>query len=367
MFEHNCRNITIGEGTAVLPELGSDTSSAMKFSGVERVGLKYGVKLEDFEKSTFKKIEMNGKSFKIASSALDSDFLINVPVLKTHGQAIVSLGMKNLKGCLKFSSKKLFHKHGNLLDLIAELNTHIKSDLIIIDGTYAMEKGPTMGTAHAMGLIIAGTDILETEMVGAAVLGKNPMEIQHIQSFSKLTGRQIDLGSLEVKGESIAGVAADLPWRSEPGRIFKHFGVSGIQVSAQSGDVSICSGCLGNMLFSNFIFAKDNPGFDVDKLEICIGKDSKATSEAKNVILFGDCAILNNKEDSRAIPVPGCPPEVGKYFPLLVTTALPRIRAARVLLTRMIKNTAFKLGLYTEDFGLWDPYQSLEFDRSDYE
>ena len=88
LFEHNCRKIAIGEGAIVIPELGSDTAAALKFSGVEKIGLKYGLKLEDFESSTFRKIQINGHTFKIATSALDTDFLINVPVLKTHGQAI---------------------------------------------------------------------------------------------------------------------------------------------------------------------------------------------------------------------------------------------------------------------------------------
>jgi uncharacterized protein (DUF362 family) len=367
LVEYNCRDISIGEGAALMPELGSDTLSAMKFSGVERVGKKYGVKLIDFEQSEYTKVKINGQPFKIAASALDADFLINVPVLKTHGQAIVSLGMKNLKGCLKFTSKKRFHKQGRLLDLIAQLNTQIKSNLIIIDGIFAMDRGPTMGTAHPMDLIIAGTDILETEMVGAAVLGKDPTQIPHILSYGKLTGRQIDLGSVEIKGESIDSVAMDLPWESDNNESFKNFGLSGIQVSGKPGDVSICSGCLGNMLFANFMFAKDNPGVHVDELEICIGKNSKATPEAKKVILFGDCAIKNNREDARAIPLPGCPPGVGKYLPLLMNKSLPRGRAIRLLSTRLIKNTAFKMGLYAENFGLWDPYQPPKFDRSYYE
>jgi uncharacterized protein (DUF362 family) len=367
LLEHNCRDISIGEGSALMPELGSDTLSAMKFSGIERVGKKYGVKLIDFEGSEYTKVEINGQPFKIASSALDADFLINVPVLKTHGQAIVSLGMKNLKGCLKFASKKRFHKQGHLLELIAQLNTKIRSDLIIIDGLFAMDKGPTMGNAHRMDLIIAGTDILETEMVGAAVLGKDPTRIPHIQSYSKLTGRQIDLGLVEVKGENIDSVAVDLAWESDLSQPFKDFGLSGIKVSGQPHDPSICSGCLGNMLFANFMFGKDNPGIHVDDFEICIGKESKPTPEAKKVFLFGDCAVKNNREDTRAIPVSGCPPGVGKYYPLLINKSLPRGRAIRQLFTRMFKNTAFKMGVYAENFGLWDPYQSSEFDPSYYE
>jgi len=367
LIEHGCKDITISDGAALMPEIGSDTYSAMKFSGIERVGLQYGIKLEDFENSTFKKIEINGHPYKIAASALDAEFLINVPVLKTHGQAIVSLGMKNLKGCLKYSSKKRFHKRGHLLELIAQLNKHIRSDLIIIDGIFAMEKGPAMGTAHPMGLIIVGTDILETEMVGAAVLGKDPNQIPHIQSYMKLTARQTDLESIEVKGVSIDSVAMDLPWRSNFDKSFKIFGLSGIQVASQSGDPSICSGCHGNMEYAHFMFSKDNPGLNVDNLEVCIGKNSRATPDAKKVILFGDCAIHNNQEDARVIPVPGCPPDVGKYYPLLVNKTLSGGRALRLLLTRMLKNKASKAGLYSENMGLWEPYQSSEFDRSYYE
>ncbi len=366
LFDHNCRKITIGEGAIVNPEFGSDTASAMKFSGIERIGKKYGIKLEDFESSAFKKIQINGHVFKIAESALETDFLINVPVLKTHGQAIVSLGMKNLKGCLKFSSKKRAHKRGNLFDLIAQLNTHIKSDLIVIDGTYAMDRGPTMGTAHPMNLIIAGTDILETEIVGTAVLGKDPKKIPHIQSYCKLTGRSVDLKSVEIIGESIESVAKDLPWEGDFNKCFKNFGLSGIQVTSQTADTSICSGCYGNMEFANYMFCKDNPGLNIDKFEICIGKDSKATPAAKEVILFGDCAIKNNQEDPRAIQITGCPPDVGQYYPLLVKKALPTRRGIPLLLTRMIKNSAFKMGLYRENFGLWDEYQSPEFDQSHY-
>lgn len=366
LLDHGCRKITIGEGAILNPEFGSDTPSAMKFSGIDKIGKKYGIKLEDFETSPYKKVQINGHTFKIATLALETDFLVNVPVLKTHGQAIVSLGMKNLKGCLKFSSKKRFHKRGPLMDLIAQLNTHIRSDLVVIDGTYAMDRGPTMGIAHPMNLIIAGTDVLETDMVGAAVLGKDPKKIPLIQSYSKLTGRTIGLESIEIKGESIKNVAMDLPWEGDFNNCFEDFGLSGIRVSSQPGDTSICSGCIGNMAFANFMFCKDNPGLNVDKFEICIGKDSRATPEAKEVILFGDCAIKNNQEDTRAIQISGCPPNVGQYYPLLVKKTLPTSRAIPLLLTRMVKNSAFKLGLYREDFGFWDQYEYPKFDISHY-
>ena len=78
-------------------------------------------------------------------------------------------------------------------------------------------------------------------------------------------------------------------------------------------------------------------------------------------------AIRNNQDDTRAIQVPGCPPDIGKYFPLLVKKTLPTARGIRLLLTRMVKNTAFKMGVYNENYGLWDLYKSPEFDQSHYE
>ena len=48
LLDHTCKQITSGEGAAVMPEVGSDTMSAMKFSGVDKLGEKYGVKLKDF-------------------------------------------------------------------------------------------------------------------------------------------------------------------------------------------------------------------------------------------------------------------------------------------------------------------------------
>ena len=100
--------------------------------------------------------------------------MIDVPVLNTHAMTKVSLGMKNLKGCLSMNSKKKFHM-ADLEEMIALLNTQIPPQLTVIDGIYGMEKGPlSMGQAHRMNLIMASQDVLSCDMVGAAVLGIDP-------------------------------------------------------------------------------------------------------------------------------------------------------------------------------------------------
>jgi uncharacterized protein (DUF362 family) len=366
LLEKGCNNISVGEGSIVLDELGSNTKKGFKFSGIDRVAKDYNLKLIDFEADDYEKVRLDGHTFRIAKRALEADFLINVPVLKTHGQAIVSLGMKNLKGCLKFSSKKRFHMRGNLEKLIALLNVQLNSHLTIIDGTYTLEHGPTGGPAHRRDLIIASTDILAADMVGAKVLGKNPSDIPHIKEFASLKNRNVDLNSVEIRGERIEDVSEDLPWEMDIERLVKMTGLKGFRVNVTKGDVSICSGCYGNMEFTHAMYAKDNPGLDVGNVEACIGKGAKANSDSKKIFLFGDCAIEANNEIENTIKIAGCPPNVGEYLPVLLNTTLKKSRAKKIMIKRMAKMIGYKMGLYYEDFGLWEPYKLAEFDLNHY-
>lgn len=61
----------------------------------------------------------------------DADAIITVPVVKTHGQTEVTLGMKNLKGLLIDTQKKDFHKRG-LIEGVVDWCLHLKPCLEII-------------------------------------------------------------------------------------------------------------------------------------------------------------------------------------------------------------------------------------------
>lgn len=360
-----CKDIAIGDGSVILKEMGTNTRRAFKFSGVERVARDHGVRLVDFDKGPFKEIRLDGDSFLACREALDADFLINAPVLKTHGGTVVSLGTKNLKGCLKFTSKKGFH----LIDLeryVALLSERLRSHLVVIDGTYAMERGPSFGTAHRKDLLIAGTDVLAVDVVGAAVLGKEPAAVGHINELAALRGGSPDPGSVEVVGERVEDVACDLPWKWDLHAYFRRFGVKGIKVTCPDPPVSVCSQCYGILETSHLLFSKDNPGLEADDLEVCVGRGAPASGESRKALLFGDCAIESNRGLENATRVGGCPPRISRYLPLLMKETVGRARAAPVLLGRSLKMVAYWLGVYHEDCGLLDPYRPPEFDIGDY-
>jgi uncharacterized protein (DUF362 family) len=363
LHEHGCKDISIGEGAVLNKELGSNTPKGYKWSGIARAAKKYGVKLIDFHDESYQNVELDGAKIRISSVALESDFLINFPVLKTHVETKVSLGLKNLKGCLDMRSRREFHRKG-LERMIALLNTKVKPKLTIIDGIYALERGPDfiMGTAHRMNLVIAGKDALSCDIVGSTVLGIEPSSVAHLKEFAAITGRQLDIGTIDVRGESIKEVTKRLEWRVNLEDVFfRPARIGG--VTFQFLGTSVCSGCHLSVEGALMAFCKDNKGTDLDNVEICIGSEVKAKKESKRVFLVGSCAIEANRDLGDAIRIKGCPPKTADTLLTLMNHTIDKGKARRILALRTIKLSLTKLGLYDEDFPLYKHYALPEFDR----
>lgn len=359
--ERGCKHVSIGEGAVVSEELGSDTFKGYKWSGIERVAKKYGVKLIDFNQESYRKVKLDGTEIGISNTALESDFLINLPVLKTHTQTKLSLGLKNLKGCLDMKSRMEFHKK-DLEHLIALLNTQLRPELTIVDGIYAMERGPdSLGTAHRTNLIIAGKDNLSCDIVGSTVLGIEPSSVQHLEEFASVAKRSLDMKRVDVRGESIKDVTKELKWDRDPEDMFREAEVKGF--SCQRPGKHFCSGCLISIESVLLAFLKDNAGITLDNIEICCGSEVKPRRGSKKVFLVGNCSIRANKDVEDAITVEGCPPKVRDTLISFMNHTLGKRRARKVLAVRVWKNMAHKLGMYDEDFPIWKRYESPEFDK----
>jgi hypothetical protein len=245
------------------------------------------------------------------------------------------------------------------------LNTKIKTSLTIIDGIYAMERGPDfLGTSHRTNLLIAGKDILSCDIVGAAAVGIKPEEVAHLREFSSLTRRSLSLDTMEVKGETLKEIAKPLKWHLSVDDIFHRAGIQGITVQQEETDLSWCSGCESILSAFCGVFCKDNPGVALDGLEICLGGKTKAKKESKKVFLLGDCAIAVNKDLKDGIKIKGCPPPIIDTVMSIVLKSLPKKRVAKILMSRMIKNIGMKMGIYDEAFPVFGVHKPPEFDRT---
>lgn len=138
---------------------------AARAAGIEDVAKRTNAKLADFKKSvTINEKDRIFKNLEIAEDVINCDKIINLPKLKTHVQMTMTLGIKNMFGCIVGKRKSQWHlmagKDRNYFaTMIVELFESVKPTLTIMDGIAAMHKdGPQNGEPYPMGLIYASSD-----------------------------------------------------------------------------------------------------------------------------------------------------------------------------------------------------------------
>lgn len=138
----------------------------------------------------------------IPKTMIEADYVLNLAKIKTCAHTTVTLGIKNLYGCIKEAKKSRLHKRLN--EVLPYLARTIKTDMTIIDGLTCMEgNGPVVGNPRKMGIIVAGSDIVAVDSLCCRLMGFNPEEIKHIFNSALLGVGQIS--DYEVIGD---------PWKS---------------------------------------------------------------------------------------------------------------------------------------------------------
>jgi len=193
--------IIVGEGCGH-----SDTFRAFRVAGVDALRERWHVELVDLNKDDFVEVSppdpLALKKVKIAKTALEST-IISVPKLKIHGGAGVTLGLKNMMGAM--TPKGSMHD-GRLSKNIADLASVVKPSVTVIDGIIAGEGHETRGKPVKMDLVIAGTDPVAVDAVGAAVMGVSPETVEHLRHAKEKGLGTCDLNKIEVVGEPIEKV-----------------------------------------------------------------------------------------------------------------------------------------------------------------
>lgn len=357
LAEHGFRDLTIGEGA--LPMLSPPGEAVYKAIGYLKLQERYGVKLVDFNQGEFVSTDYGeGFMLDIAKEALEADKLINVPVLKTHNQAKVSLGIKNLKGCLNKKSKQACHGVGDkeLSLTFPRIIEKLPVALTIIDGLYTLEKGPgPTGKAFRKDLLIASRDPFACDLVGAAILGYPAQEVVHLSNYAQSHGCSMELADYELKGETLADhqefVSYDWEWSEEDtGPVgFEKRGITGLAI--RKYDSSLCTGCSVQYNPMLILLSSAFKGEPFPNVEVVSGKQQLAANGFEKSVLFGKCASHLNKNNpniKQAIPLWGCPPDLEKFVEVLAEEGIKcdykeYVRFRHYLLSRYKENAGFKL------------------------
>ena len=320
--EYGVEDIRIGEGTVLrVPKATEHQEHAFEALGYGVLQNRYGVKLLNIWKRPFKKIDLGaGVILKFNADILESDFVVDLPVLKTHSMTVVSLGIKNLKGMIDIPSRKKCHSTDPQKDLhfmVARLADRMPPMFTLLDGIYTSERGPNIdGTMHRSNLLVASADVLSADMVGATVLGHPPAEVPHLVHAARNRKRALDLSDVQVVGESIDSVTTphhyDFPYTADndlPLPMSK-MGVKGL--SYYKYDLSLCTYCSGLTRTVLYAIARAWQGEPWDDVEVLSGKVMQPAAGKKKTILFGKCMCQANKDHAgirQMIPIKGCPPK----------------------------------------------------------
>ncbi|MBZ0155627.1 MAG: DUF362 domain-containing protein [Alphaproteobacteria bacterium] len=141
----------------------------------------------------------------IARDVMEADVVINLPKLKTHAQMLLTLGIKNLFGCIVGLKKPEWHFRTGVnremfAQLLVRIHKAVNPAVTLLDGILAMEgEGPgRSGVPREVGVIMGSSDAVALDVTVCRMLGLDPFSV-----FTNEAAK--DLGYLpeeiEVKGE----------------------------------------------------------------------------------------------------------------------------------------------------------------------
>ncbi len=182
----------------------------LKRARLKQAADEVGLTLADFDhgRSVNHSDALLVKSFVIANGVLESDGVISLCKLKTHGLTRFTGAVKNTFGCIPGTFKAQHHARtpdpylfGTML---VDLNTLVRPRLYIMDGIMAMEgNGPRSGTPKKLNVLLFSEDPIAIDSVACRIIDLDPEYVP-----SSKPGEQAGLGtyhreSIELVGDDI--------------------------------------------------------------------------------------------------------------------------------------------------------------------
>jgi len=163
------------------------------------------VDFKEFRDSSAVDVGLPFRKIEIASDALNADVFINLPKLKTHSQMLLTLGVKNLFGCIIGMKKPEWHLRSGVdravfAALLVKIYQAISPSVTLMDGILAMEgQGPGRGgTPRPLGLMLGSSDAAALDIAVCTMLGVNPDDLL----TSRIAKEQgVFRGSVEIDGD----------------------------------------------------------------------------------------------------------------------------------------------------------------------
>ncbi|HER62635.1 MAG TPA: DUF362 domain-containing protein [Desulfobacteraceae bacterium] len=195
-LEHNAR-VSVGDS----PAFGT-AAGVLRRIGIADELRRLSVPIADFTRVRHVTLP-SGLRAGMAASALECDLLVNMPRVKAHAQFRVTMGVKNLFGCLAGMRKPLWHmvhggREGRFADHLVEFLAVLPSGVTLVDGITAMHRtGPMGGQSFPLGITACSSNPVAVDRALLAVLSIAPERSPLMQACSAMGINGIELAGLE--------------------------------------------------------------------------------------------------------------------------------------------------------------------------
>ncbi|TAF54705.1 MAG: DUF362 domain-containing protein [Oscillatoriales cyanobacterium] len=198
------------------PAFGSAQGVA-KANGYLPLADELGLPIVEFSGKRFESVGDDFDNFRLSKEAMDADVVINLPKVKSHLQLTMTLGIKNLFGCVPGKMKAWWHLEAGkdakrFGTMLVETALTIAPELTIIDGIIGHSgNGPSGGEPQALGVLGASTDVIALDAALLAIVNVDP-DLVPTAIAAKAMGVWPDLTTLHFPLET-PGTLAVTDWK----------------------------------------------------------------------------------------------------------------------------------------------------------
>ncbi len=146
---------------------------------------------------------------RLSKEAMGADVVINLPKVKSHMQLTITMGVKNLFGCVPGKMKAWWHMEAGkdvnkFANMLIETAQAIAPQLTIVDGIIGHEgNGPSAGEPRNLGLLGASTNVFALDRAIAAILSVDPQQVPTLAAAIRLGLCSEHISDIEIVGTTI--------------------------------------------------------------------------------------------------------------------------------------------------------------------
>ena len=143
----------------------------------------------------------NFNHLRLSKEAMNADVVINLPKVKSHMQLTMTMGVKNLFGCVPGKMKAWWHMEAGkdaerFGEMLVETAKAISPNLTIIDGIIGHEgNGPSGGEPRNLGILGASTNVFALDRAFIEILNVDPSLVPTLAAQARL-GLSPDLNEI---------------------------------------------------------------------------------------------------------------------------------------------------------------------------